>query len=107
MGINVLEVEMMCFDVPMTCSFLLFGDIPEDWLTSDKYLIKILLAASKKAITRHWYQQEPPTKANWMDVIKEIYSMEKLTLVLRLQEERSQELWEKWTFFQLRDNVHV
>ena len=76
-------------------------------MSSDKYLIKILLAASKKAITRRWYKQEPPTKENWIDIVKEIHAMENLTLLLRLQEERSQELWEKWTFFQLKDNVHI
>lgn len=91
--------SILCFDIPKTCPFLLLGNIPEDWLTKDKYLIKIFLAASKKAITRRWYQQDPPSKENWLDIIKEIHSMESLTFVLRLQEDKSQQLWEKWTFF--------
>ena len=52
---------------------LLLGNIPEEFLARDNYLIKIFLAASKKAIMRRWYQQDPPTKDNWMDIIKEIY----------------------------------
>ena len=95
------------FEIPQTCSFLLLGNIPEEWLPRDKYLTKIFLAASKKAITRRWYQQEPPTTENWLDIIKEIRSMECLTFVLRLQEDKSHKLWEKWSIYQPMDIVQM
>lgn len=52
----------------------------------DKYLVKLLLAGSKKAITRKWYKIERPTQEQWFDVVEEIFLMEKLTYVLRIQE---------------------
>ena len=92
--------KRMSFELPLNCTLLLLGDIPEEILTPDKYLIKIFLAASKKAITRRWLQQDPPTKEDWIAIIKEIYTMERLTFILRLQEDKSDTYWEKWILFQ-------
>ena len=35
-----------------------FGDIPEEWLNRDKYLLNILLVAAKTALTGKWFSQE-------------------------------------------------
>jgi len=48
----------------------------------NKYLMGVLLAASKKAITRKWLKQERPTLDDWIDVTIEIYMMEKITFFL-------------------------
>ena len=63
----------------------------------DIYLVKVLLAASKKAITRLWYKADPPTREQWLSIVEEIFVMEKLTHDLRLQETLFLERWEKWT----------
>ena len=51
----------------------------------DRYLLKIFMAASKKAITRGWLITEPPTVNQWRVIIKDIQTMELLTFSLRLQ----------------------
>jgi len=38
-----------------------------------------------KAITRKWLQVDPPTKDQWLGIVNEIYSMERLTSILRLK----------------------
>lgn len=42
-------------------------------LAEDKYLLKTdILAASKKAATQTWLQNEPPTKTDWVDAVSTI-----------------------------------
>lgn len=79
--------------------FLYLGEIPDNLHNREKYLLKVLLAASKKTITRKWLQKDPPTVTQWIDIIKEIHHMEHMTFVLRTQEERGQEYWEKWVSY--------
>ena len=62
----------------------------------DRYLIKILLVAGKKAITRKWGQVDTPTQGQWEELIEGIYVMEKMTHRLRLQETQMEEKWTKW-----------
>ncbi len=49
--------------------------------------------ASKKAITRLWYKEEPLTEERWLCIVEETYVMEKLTHKLRLQETQFNEKW--------------
>lgn len=44
-------------------------------LQQDRYLLQILLAASKKAITRKWLNEEPPTVSDWMEIIHEMANL--------------------------------
>lgn len=57
------------------------------------YLIKVLLVVSKKAITRQWCKETPPTKYQWLTIVEEIYVMEKQTHKLRLQEAKFDSKW--------------
>lgn len=41
-----------------------------------KYLLKILMVASKKEITRRWLLKEPPTLNQWIDIGNSIDSMD-------------------------------
>ena len=75
------------------------GNLPYTLNAQDKYLLKILLVASKKAITRKWLVKEPPTKAEWMTVVKELYDMERLTFSLRLCLGEFSKYWSKWITF--------
>lgn len=43
-------------------STIYLGNIKANLVVQDKYLLKILLAASKKAVTRKWLQSDPPTE---------------------------------------------
>lgn len=40
---------------------------------NNRYLTKILLITSKKAITRNWCKAEPPTIEQWKDIIRGVY----------------------------------
>lgn len=66
---------------------------------TDWYLIKILLAASKKAITRKWHKEDPPTRRNWLEIIDEIHGMERLTHIIKLQRSLWESRWKKWTVY--------
>lgn len=69
----------------------------------DRYLLKIMLISAKKCITRKWGQTVVPSKEQWMATIEQIYTMEKLTHRLRLQEPQMDKKWKKWTLY--RQNV--
>ena len=51
--------------------------IKKDW-----YLCKILLIACKKATTKCWYKTESPSLNQWMDRVKDLCTMEKITISL-------------------------
>lgn len=72
------------------------GDLPEELTSNDKYLLKILTAAAKKAITRKWLCTDPPVLDDWLSVVEEIHKMEKLTFLLRLQANIYTTRWDKW-----------
>lgn len=55
-----------------------------------------MLIASKKAITRKWMKNEVPKVEDWVEVIHNIYVIEKLTFSVRLEEDRFKRIWESW-----------
>lgn len=62
----------------------------QNWEKSGIRLLPIVLIASKKAITRKWLKVEPPSQEDWINIINEIYNMEKLS-------SKFYEQWSKWT----------
>ena len=66
-------------DLDFSFVTLYLGKVPETVLQKDKYLLKILLASSRKVITRKWLQLDPPTLDVWRGIIQEIYCVERLT----------------------------
>ena len=54
------------------------------------------MAAAKKAITREWLQTEPPSVADWLQIISEIFEMERMTAILRKRGEVFGDRWAKW-----------
>ena len=93
--------QVLGFHIPLTCQLFYLGDLPDDISNNDKYLLRILTVAAKKAITRKWLQTDPPTVQNWLEIIKEIQEMERLTFVLRLKIDLYRTRWEKW------ENCHL
>ena len=89
-------------DILFQFDTLYLGNLPFDELdTNDRKLILILLVVCKKAITRKWKwkwkQPQRPTVEEWTEIVYEIYKMEKLSYILRAQEERFLWIWSKWT----------
>ena len=60
------------------------------------YACNVLLAASKKSITRKRYKAESPKSKDWPDIVNYMCSMEKMTYTLRLQQPMFKQNWEKW-----------
>lgn len=94
------------YELPKTCEILYLCNVVREMIKyEDGYVVKILLAAAKKAIPRKGYREEPPTLRNWMDTVEEILKMERLTYILRLQQAKFDKKCEKWTEYksQCRD----
>lgn len=80
-------------------STIYLGNISPHFPGRDKYLLKILLAASKKAITRRWLQPTPPAESDWTDIVSNIQNMERMTFSLNLQIDKYLHYWEKWIVY--------
>ena len=88
----------MGYDVSMSCTLLYLGIMTGNVvLKDDRYILKIMLVACKKAITRKWYRTDPPTQEDWMKIMDEIHIMEQMTHKIRTQEDQCCLKWEKWT----------
>lgn len=55
-----------------------------NFLVQDTYFFEILVA-SKKEITRRWLQSKPRTDSDWIDILTDIDSMERMTFSLILR----------------------
>ena len=86
----------MGFNISDTFEFLYLGQFPDELSQDDSYLLKILLVASKKAITKNWLQKKCPTMDLYVNIVKQLHLMEQMTYSLRLQKEAGERKWEKW-----------
>ena len=104
----VIQVIQTVFGNGFDCSFstVYLGNIAAHLLVQDKYLLKILLAASKKAVTRKWLQVEPPTETDWIDIVIDVQNMETMTFLLNLQFDTFLQYWEKWIVFVTSQDHH-
>lgn len=90
---NIFMEKFQC-----KCETLYLGDVPcDNWSLKDKKLLLILLAASKKTITRKWLKPEAPTIEDWIKVVQDIYILEKLSFSIKGQRETFFRIWSKWT----------
>jgi len=72
--IHITLLEVLGYAVPLYCTILYFCNLYERSVQQkDRYLIKILLIAGKKAITKKWGKPDPPTQDQWLDIIEGIY----------------------------------
>lgn len=84
------------FEIEHTFKTIYLGNLPNELNTQDKHLLKILLMASKKSITRKWLNGSPLTLRDWSATVEEIREVEMLTFSLRLQENKINKYWLKW-----------
>ena len=97
--------EVLQYDIPKTSMILYLGNLTQEYMQfDDLYLVKVLLAASKKAITRLWRNSSSPTCEQWLCIVEELYVMERFTHRLRIQEELFLEKWTKWTEYKNQEN---
>lgn len=84
---EVIQVIYIIFGEGIDCSFstIYLGNLAAHLMKKDKYLLKILLAASKKSVTRKWLQLEPPTKTEWLDIVTSVQNMERMMFALNLR----------------------
>ena len=73
----------------------------------NRYMYNILLLASTKAITRKWLVKDSPTIEDWIRVVKDIFTMEKLTYILRLEQEKFESYWKVWINYLTNDRQEV
>ena len=92
---KILKVEF-----PFTFMNMYLGKGNQEITNSgDKYILRTMLVASKKAVTRKWLKTESPKREDWLDVMHNIYMMEKLTFSLRLELDKFKNFWKKWVEF--------
>lgn len=83
-------------NIPFNCKTFYMGDFFSDGGTiNDKKLVQILLAASKKAITRKWLKPHCPTIDDWIEIIYQIYILERLSYSLKVQKEQFSKICSK------------
>lgn len=70
-NVNTALKNVMGYEIPSTCSVMYLGNIEKVIMKEDLYLTKVLLAASKKAVTRNWLNAAAPSQEQWMDIVKE------------------------------------
>lgn len=84
--------------IPCKFEAMYLGDILVDnWTLKDKKLLSMLLAASKKTVTKNWLKPKAPTIEEWTNIVLDIYIMEKLTFSLKSQWRPFFRIWSKWT----------
>ena len=93
------QLQKMRYQGNVECCIWVIWSLKEGKYTkkTKRYLIKILLTAGKKAITRSWGRVEPPNCEQWIELVDGIFIMEQMTYRLRLQEEQIEKRWWKWT----------
>lgn len=101
---NVNAVKnILGYEIPKTCSVMYLGNIGDVVMREDFYLIKVLLAASKKAVTRNWLNVNTPKQEQWLEIVQDIFVMEKFTYLLRVKEDTFKKNWEKLNIYVRHD----
>lgn len=61
--------------------------------------MRIILLSAKKTLTRKWLQIVTPGIQELYDTVYQIFVMERLTMSLRLQKDKFNTFWSKWTHY--------
>lgn len=79
--------KVLGYTVDVTFIYLYLGHFPEGLAKDDEYLLKMLLAAGKKAITKYWLQKDTPTVGTFVGIVKHLHLLEQMAYSIRLQKE--------------------
>jgi len=71
--------KVLCFNMKVSFTTLYLGNLPDGLSKADIYLLRVLLAASKKAITKCWLQKNSPTVDSFVNIIKLLHVPEQMT----------------------------
>lgn len=99
-SVHLTFCKVLKYSVPLTFTTMYLG-LLSNVKKEDQYLVKILLSAVRKAITRRWLKPEPPSHTQWIDIVQEIFTMERMTFILRLEEAEFKGKWEKWIAYKM------
>uniref|UniRef100_A0A3B1J8B1 Reverse transcriptase domain-containing protein n=1 Tax=Astyanax mexicanus TaxID=7994 RepID=A0A3B1J8B1_ASTMX len=91
--------EILNLEINFRFNILFLGEINPQVIGSNRYLWNIFLIASKKAITKRWRTPDPPVMEEWINIVNQIYIMEKITFAIRIQMPKFAKLWSKWTAY--------
>uniref|UniRef100_A0A3P9KVM4 Reverse transcriptase domain-containing protein n=1 Tax=Oryzias latipes TaxID=8090 RepID=A0A3P9KVM4_ORYLA len=90
---NIIKVITQV-NLPLNPLYYIIGTLPEEGIEKKKVkLIQILLLVAKKMITRSWLKTSPPTLEQWLEALRKVYLMEKITAKLHLRSEMFYDLW--------------
>ena len=95
--ITLMINQIIGLNIKQDFCILYLGNLSATVNVLARYLLKIMMAASKKTITRRWLTKEPPTKKDWIGIVSEIQNMEKFTFSLNLRMDKFVNYWNKWT----------
>lgn len=96
---KVHEVLEKVFETNINFDFktMYLGDLEElHCMKRDQYLLRVLLVAGKKALTKKWLKPDMPTMNEWIDLIYSIYKMERITFRLRTRIDDFEAKWSGW-----------
>lgn len=98
-NVHLTLTKVLGYEIPFSCIVLYLGHISLVTLQEDRYLVKTLLTAARKTITRNWYKPDTPKQQQWLDVIQEIRTLEHMTGVIRLKVDLYAKRWQKWNLY--------
>ena len=73
--ITLMINQIIGLNIKQDFCILYLGNLSATVNVLARYLLKIMMAASKKTITRRWLTKEPPTKKDWIGIVSEIQNM--------------------------------
>ena len=98
-GVASIITKTLGFNISVTFLSLYLGYFPNKLSKDDACHLKILLAASKKAVTKCWLQKNAPTVGLFVNTVEQLHLLERMTYSIRLQKELGEKRWKKWSVY--------
>lgn len=99
--IQILE-EILCYKISRDPQIVYIELIPSYIIQKETYISSKSSYLHVKS-PRRWWKCDPPRTGQWLDIVEEIYFMEKLTHYLRTKAGIHEQLWGKWTAYKGKD----
>lgn len=69
----------LVFQYYVSLTTVYLGNVPDGLSKTDVYPLKVLLAASRKAITKRWLQKNATTTDTFVNLVKGMHALQQLT----------------------------